>query len=245
MNNSLVNIENINVNININLFDVFDEIKSRYRVAKSKIENVRIPPIVLSNWSIEYRPAFQSFHIFNSILFDGKFGENPDVYLIFSKYGSEIILDNLLHEIQPDRITVKKLKKLSIYGSTYNYQIDEQNCYFSVKEDEFQVKPFILVVDGGNCLGFTVLYYINKAMNTSPNSMNVPYFGKNPFYPQLLDARSWPGDKELRKKVRYGDKGFVLDKIEIRSIKKIKKYFLESLDASYREKMKEKYADDE
>ena len=114
-----------------------------------------------------------------------------------------------------------------------------------MKEDEFQVKPFILVVDGGNCLGFTVLYYINKAMNTSPNSMNVPYFGKNPFYPQLLDARSWPGDKELRKKVRYGDKGFVLDKIEIRSIKKIKKYFLESLDASYREKMKEKYADDE
>lgn len=246
MNNSLVNIENINVNLNINLFDVFDEIKSRYRVAKSKIENVRIPPIMfLSSWSIQYQPAFQSFHIFNSILFDGKFGENPDVYLIFSKYGSEIKQDNLLHEIQHDRITVKKLKKLSIYGSTYNYQIDEQNCYFSVKKEKFQVKPFILVVDGGNCIGFTVLYYINKAMNTSPNSMNVPYIGKNPFYPQLLAARSWPQDKELRKIVKYGKNQYQLDEVEIKSIKKIKKYFLESLDASYRKKMKEKYADDE
>ena len=242
MNNSLVNIENVNVNIN--LFDVFDEIKSRYRVAKSKIENVHIPPImVLSSWSIEYQPAFQSFHIFNSISFDGKFGENPDVYLIFSKYGSEINQENLLHEIQQDRITVKKLKKLSIYGSTYNYQIDEQNCYFSVKKEQFQVKPFILVVDGGNCIGFTVLYYINKAMNTSPNSMNVPYIGKNPFYPQLLDARSWPRDKELRKIVSYGKKKYCLDEIEIRSIKEIKNKFIDSLDGTYREKMSKEYSD--
>lgn len=243
MNNSLVNIENVNVNIN--LFDILNEINSRYRVAKSKIENVRIPPfITFSTLHVSFRPSFQSFHIFNSISFDGKFGENPDVYLIFSRYGSEIKQDNLLHEIQHDRITVEKLKKLSIYGSTYNYQIDEQNCYFSVKKEELQVKPFILVVDGGNCIGFTVLYYINKAMNTSSNSMNVPYMGKNPFYPQLLDARSWPRDKELRKIVSYGKKKYCLDEIEIKSIKEIKNKFIDSLDGAYREKMKEKYADD-
>lgn len=241
-----INLIKIELNINIDLSEILKDIKGRISVAKSKIENVKTPPNVIPlNMNATFISSFQCFHIFNQISFEGKFGDNPDVYLIFSKYGSEIRRDSQSDKITSDGIIVSKLKKLSFMGTTYSYQINEQNCYYSVKKDELQVKPFILVVDGGDCLGFTVLYYINKTFNVSANSMRIPYMGRNSFHPSLLAYKSWPRDEELREGVSYENQTYYLDEVEIKSIKKIKKDFLESLDASYREKMKEKYADDE
>lgn len=205
-------------------------IKGRRLINKSKINNVKATPFVnIGKLYISARTGYTCFHIFNAVEFEGDFGKNPNVYLIFSEFGSKIQKNNLVHEIDESGIRVQKLNQIYRKGGKYKYELDEQNCYFSEKKDTYQLKPFILVVENGDVIGFTVLYYLNKTISTSDNSFNLTYMGKNPFFAQLLDSRSWPSKYELEKVVNFQKRRFALDSEEVNSILILKNEVLKSI----------------
>ena len=212
------------------VINFFKWLEGRLVVNKSKIHNVKASSFVnVGNLHICARAGYTCFHIFNAVEFEGDFGETPNVYLIFSEFDSKIQKNNLIHEIDESRIRVQRLNKIYRKDGKYKYELEEQNCYFSKKRDTYQLKPFILVVANGDVIGFTALYYLNKTISTSDNSFNLPYMGKNPFFAQLLDDRSWPSKYELEKVVKFQERRFALDSEEVNSILILKNEVLKSI----------------
>lgn len=170
---------------------------------RTKIKDLKIvfPPmksISLALVNPQYHHAFYTIQAFS---FKGKFGNNPDVYMIFSKDDNPIKLRRL--EQQVDTVVAVRLKQISIINGQYKYGISKQCNYFSNKKSKYDMRPFILFVVGNNSVGFAVIDVINKSYSENTgNHGKANLFGKGMFYP-YKKIMTWPKKSELYKPVQY------------------------------------------
>ena len=223
------------VNLPISSFsyikDFFLYLRKKQIVRKSKINNVRTNPFIIKSGFLAKSGivGYQTFHILHSISFEGQFGDNPEVYLIYDCFGSNITKNNKDHEFDKSEIVINKLNQTSLISNRYTYSVDKQTYYYSKNQESIQLKPFVLVICSKNAIGFTVLYYMNKSLNINKDVVAIPLIGQNQFVPFIADDRSWPSKWELEKIVKYGNNRYTLDSDEVTSILKLKNEVIKSI----------------
>ena len=170
---------------------------------RAKIKDLKIAIPVVRNMSMslvksQYHHAFYTIQAFS---FKGKFGNNPDVYMIFSKDDSPIKLRRL--EQQVNNVVAVRLKQISIINGQYEYGISKQCNYFFFFLSKYDMRPFILFVVGDNNIGFAVIDVINKSYSdTVGNHTKANFFGNNVFKP-YKKIMPWPKRSELYRPVQY------------------------------------------
>ena len=92
--------------------ELINAINKRRYIRKSRIENIHFPLVGQSTMSWKLRGDYKhGFYAFSSIAFEGEFGSNPDVFMIFSKNDSLIEFHSTEHSLNDDDLTVVKLKQ--------------------------------------------------------------------------------------------------------------------------------------
>ncbi|MFZ7333978.1 hypothetical protein [Streptococcus pluranimalium] len=164
------NVQNhIEVNNEINLGSLsldgtsFEEIVIKFlqctQNTKSKVKNLKIMiPTFRNNFSMTVcRDYSYSYTTFFKIKFEGNFGANPEVWLIYSKNDNPIKFD--------DRETVEtvSLKQKDVSGNLYEYSMPKEYLYFS--NNEVVLKEYVLVIfslDNPSEIGFVVTLIADK-----------------------------------------------------------------------------------
>ena len=211
-------------------------------IRKSKIENFVFIPSDISKMSLTSRYDYKyNYHLFQSFEFEGDFGDDPTVFLIYSEDDNKIELNTSSHGLQPENLRVLKFKSTEIEGDKYKYNISREYCYYSNKGSEYDIRPFIVVVLGEEVMGFATLTIINKSYKKD-QSYAIPFTGHKPFIPTAKKL-IWPKEKDLLKKLREQQTGraFFLDKSDVDEVIKIKKYFLNSLKEEVKDALKQEY----
>ena len=211
-------------------------------IRKSKIENFVFIPSDISKMSLTSRYDYKyNYHLFQSFEFEGDFGDDPTVFLIYSEDDNKIELNTSSHGLQPENLRVLKFKSTEIEGDKYKYNISREYCYYSNKGSEYDIRPFIVVVLGEEVMGFATLTIINKSYKKD-QSHAIPFTGHKPFIPTAKKL-IWPKEKDLLKKLREQQTGraFFLDKSDVDEVIKIKKYFLNSLKEEVKDALKQEY----
>jgi len=112
-------------------------------IQKSKIDNLVITPPVISKMTITSRNDYKyNYYLFQSFEFEGDFGDDPTVYLIYSEDDNKIELNTFSHGLQPDNLRVLKFKSTEIEGKKYKYNISKEYCYYSNQGNEYDIRPF-------------------------------------------------------------------------------------------------------
>lgn len=179
--------------------------------------------------------------MFQSFEFEGDFGDDPTVYLIYSEDDNKIELNTSSHGLQPDNLRVLKFKSTEIEGKKYKYNISKEYCYYSNQGNEYDIRPFIVVVLGEEVMGFATLTIINKSFKKG-QSITLPFTGHKAFIPAARKL-IWPNKKDLLKKLHEQQTGrvFYLDNSVVDEVIKIKKYFLDSLKEEVKDALKQEY----
>ena len=227
--------------------ELINVINKRRYIRKSKIENIHFPSVGRSTITWEPRGAYKhSFYAFSSIAFEGKFGSNPDVFMIFSKNDNLIEFNSKEHALNDDDLTVVKLNKNIFKNNKYEYGIEKELNYYSNSESKYDIRPFVIVVFGEDSLGFATITLINKSSSTA-NSNGfiggiIPGTGLNPFQPQARKL-VWPTGKDLLRPLKEPQTGrsFRLDKEQVDNILNLKKYFVNLLEPNIAKVLKEEY----
>mgnify|MGYP000903090804 FL=1 len=227
--------------------ELIDVINKRRYIRKSKIENIHFPSVGRSTITWEPRGDYKhSFYAFSSIAFEGKFGSNPDVFMIFSKNDNLIEFNSKEHALNDDDLTVVKLNKNIFKNNKYEYGIEKELNYYSNSESKYDIRPFVIVVFGEDSLGFATSTLINKSSSTA-NSNGfiggiIPGTGLNPFQPQARKL-VWPTGKDLLRPLKEPQTGrsFRLDKEQVDNILNLKKYFVNLLEPNISKVLKEEY----
>ena len=211
-------------------------------IQKSKIDNLVITAPVISKMTITSRNDYKyNYYLFQSFEFEGDFGDDPTVYLIYSEDDNKIELNTSSHGLQPDNLRVLKFKSTEIEGKKYKYNISKEYCYYSNQGNEYDIRPFIVVVLGEEVMGFATLTIINKSYKKD-QSYAIPFTGHKPFIPTAKKL-IWPNKKDLLKKLHEQQTGrvFYLDNSVVDEVIKIKKYFLDSLKEEVKDALKQEY----
>ena len=211
-------------------------------IQKSKIDNLVFTPPVISKGTINLRNDYKyNYYLFQSFEFEGDFGDDPTVYLIYSEDDNMIELNTSSHGLQPENLRVLKFKSTEIEGDKYKYNISREYYYYSNKGSEYDIRPFIVVVLGDDVMGFATLTVINKSFKKG-QSFILPFTGHNQFVPKGR-VLIWPNKKDLLKKLHEPQTGRVLflDKPVVDKVIKIKKYFLNSLKEEVKTALKQEY----
>ena len=211
-------------------------------IQKSKIDNLVITPPVISKMTITSRNDYKyNYYLFQSFEFEGDFGDDPTVYLIYSEDDNKIELNTSSHGLQPENLRVLKFKSTEIEGDKYKYNISREYCYYSNKGSEYDIRPFIVVVLGDDVMGFATLTVINKSFKKG-QSFILPFTGHNQFVPKGR-VLIWPNKKDLLKKLHEPQTGRVLflDDSVVDEVIKIKNYFLNSLKEEVKTALKKEY----
>ena len=182
-----------------------------------------------------------NYYLFQSFEFEGDFGDDPTVYLIYSEDDNKIELNTSSHGLQPENLRVLKFKSTEIEGDKYKYNISREYCYYSNKGSEYDIRPFIVVVLGDDVMGFATLTVINKSFKKG-QSFILPFTGHNQFVPKGR-VLIWPNKKDLLKKLHEPQTGRVLflDDSVVDEVIKIKNYFLNSLKEEVKTALKKEY----
>ena len=211
-------------------------------IQKSKIDNLVITAPVISKMTITSRNDYKyNYYLFQSFEFEGDFGDDPTVYLIYSEDDNKIELNTSSHGLQPENLRVLKFKSTEIEGDKYKYNISREYCYYSNKGSEYDIRPFIVVVLGDDVMGFATLTVINKSFKKG-QSFILPFTGHNQFVPKGR-VLIWPNKKDLLKKLHEPQTGRVLflDDSVVDEVIKIKNYFLNSLKEEVKTALKKEY----
>ena len=211
-------------------------------IQKSKIDNLVITAPVISKMTITSRNDYKyNYYLFQSFEFEGDFGDDPTVYLIYSEDDNKIELNTSSHGLQPDNLRVLKFKSTEIEGKKYKYNISKEYCYYSNQGNEYDIRPFIVVVLGEEVMGFATLTIINKSFKKG-QSFTLPFTGHKAFIPAARKL-IWPNKKDLLKKLHEQQTGrvFYLDNSVVDEVIKIKKYFLDSLKEEVKDALKQEY----
>ena len=129
--------------------ELINVINKRRYIRKSRIENIHFPSVGRSTMTWEPTGDYKhGFYAFSSIVFEGKFGLNPDVFMIFSKNDNLIEFNSKEHALNDDDLTVVKLNKNIFKNNKYEYGIEKELNYYSNSESEYDIRPFIIVVYG-------------------------------------------------------------------------------------------------
>ena len=211
-------------------------------IQKSKIENFKFVPPVISKWTFTAKNDYKyNYFLFQSFEFEGDFGDDPTVFLIYSEDDNKIELDTAIHGLQPDNLRVLKFKSTEIDGDKYKYNISGEYYYYSNRGNEYDIRPFIVVVLGDDVMGFATLTVINKSFKKG-QSFVLPFTGQKQFVPKGR-VLIWPNKKDLLKKLHEQQTGrvFYLDNSVVDEVIKIKKYFLDSLKEEVKDALKQEY----
>lgn len=226
--------------------ELINDISKRRYIRKSRIENIHFPYVDRSTMTWKLRGDYKhSFYAFSSIVFEGKFGSNPDVFMIFSKNDNLIEFNSKEHALNDD-LTVVKLNKNIFKNNKYEYGIEKELNYYSNSESEYDICPFIIVVFGEDSLGFATITLINKSSSTTNSNGFIggimPGTGVNPFQPQARKL-VWPTGKDLLRTLKEPQTGrsFRLDKEQVDNILNLKKYFVNLLEPNIAKVLKEEY----
>lgn len=219
--------------------------KKRY-IRKSRIDNIHFPFAGQSTMSWELRGDYKhGFYAFSSIAFEGEFGPNPDVFMLFSKNDNLIEFNSKEHSLNDD-LTVVKLKKNIFKNNKYEYGIEKELNYYSNSESEYDIRPFIIVVFGEDSLGFATITLINKSSSMANSNGfiggTMPGMGVSPFQPQARKL-VWPTGKDLLRTLKEPQTGrsFRLDKEQVDNILNLKRYFINLLEPNIAKVLKEEY----
>ncbi|MFS9280635.1 hypothetical protein A6J84_002375 [Streptococcus sp. FDAARGOS_256] len=211
-------------------------------IRKSKIENFVFIPSDISKMSLTSRYDYKyNYYLFQSFEFEGDFGDNPTVFLIYSEDDNKIELNTSSHGLQPENLRVLKFKTKENEDDKYKYNISREYCYYSNKESEYDIRPFIVIVLGDDVMGFATLTVINKSFKKGQNFI-LPLTGHNQFVPKGR-VLIWPNKKDLLKKFHEPQTGkvFFLDDSAVDEVIKIKNYFLNSLKDEVKNALKQVY----
>ena len=211
-------------------------------IKKSKIEKFRFVPPEISKWTITAKNDYKyNYFLFQSFEFEGDFGDDPTVFLIYSEDDNKIELDTAIHGLQPDNLRVLKFKSTEIEGKKYKYNISKEYCYYSNQGNEYDIRPFIVVVLGEEVMGFATLTIINKSFKKG-QSITLPFTGHKTFTPAAR-ILIWPNKNDLLKNLREKQtrRVFYLDNSVVDEVIKIKKYFLDSLKEEVKDALKQEY----
>ena len=211
-------------------------------IQKSKINNLVFTHPVIYKMTITSRNDYKyNYYLFQSFEFEGDFGDDPTVYLIYSEDDNKIELNTSSHGLQPENLRVLKFKSTEIEGDKYKYNISREYCYYSNKGSEYDIRPFIVVVLGDDVMGFATLTVINKSFKKG-QSFILPFTGQKQFVPKGR-VLIWPNKKDLLKKLHEQQTGrvFYLDNSVVDEVIKIKKYFLDSLKEEVKDALKQEY----
>ena len=211
-------------------------------IQKSKINNLVFTDPVIYKMTITSRNDYKyNYYLFQSFEFEGDFGDDPTVYLIYSEDDNKIELNTSSHGLQPENLRVLKFKSTEIEGDKYKYNISREYCYYSNKGSEYDIRPFIVVVLGDDVMGFATLTVINKSFKKG-QSFILPFTGHNQFVPKGR-VLIWPNKKDLLKKLHEPQTGRVLflDDSVVDEVIKIKNYFLNSLKEEVKTALKKEY----
>lgn len=225
--------------LNSTLNDILDQLKLMVSsnnnksvdeyINQSKINNLKLIPALASGFTINYIGDYKyNYHLMPSISFEGRFGHSPTVYMIYSENDESISLRTQEQGLQPENLAIRRLIQSESGSGYYSYSVSKEICYYSNKS-EFDVRPFVFVILGGETFGFLTLTAINKSFK-SGLSMNVPYTGNSYFVPQVRKL-VWPKEKDLLKQLKEPQTGraFYLEKEQVDDVMSIKKYFLNTL----------------
>ena len=211
-------------------------------IQKSKINNLVFTHPVIYKMTITSRNDYKyNYYLFQSFEFEGDFGDDLTVYLIYSEDDNKIELNTSSHGLQPENLRVLKFKSTEIEGDKYKYNISREYCYYSNKGSEYDIRPFIVVVLGDDVMGFATLTVINKSFKKG-QSFILPFTGHNQFVPKGR-VLIWPNKKDLLKKLHEPQTGRVLflDDSVVDEVIKIKNYFLNSLKEEVKTALKKEY----
>lgn len=211
-------------------------------IQKSKINNLVFTHPVIYKMTITSRNDYKyNYYLFQSFEFEGDFGDDPTVYLIYSEDDNKIELNTSSHGLQPENLRVLKFKSTEIEGDKYKYNISREYCYYSNKGSEYDIRPFIVVVLGDDVMRFATLTVINKSFKKG-QSFILPFTGHNQFVPKGR-VLIWPNKKDLLKKLHEPQTGRVLflDDSVVDEVIKIKNYFLNSLKEEVKTALKKEY----
>lgn len=227
--------------------ELINAINKRRYIRKSRIENIHFPLVGQSTMSWKLRGDYKhGFYAFSSIAFEGEFGSNPDVFMIFSKNDSLIEFNSKEHSLNDDDLTVVKLKQNIFKNNKYKYGIEKELNYYSNSKSEYDVRPFIIVVFGEVSLGFATVTLINKSSSAANSNGFIegimPGTGVNPFQPQARKL-VWPTGKDLLRTLKEPQTGrsFRLDKEQVDNILNLKRYFVNLLEPNIAKVLKEEY----
>lgn len=211
-------------------------------IRKSKIENFVFIPSDISKMSLTSSYDYKcNYYLFQSFEFEGDFGDDPTVFLIYSEDDNKIELNTSSHGLQPENLRVLKFKTKENEGNKYKYNISREYCYYSNKESEYDIRPFIVIVLGDDVMGFATLTVINKSFKKGRGFI-LPLTGHNQFVPKGR-VLIWPNKKDLLKKFHEPQTGrvFYLDNSAVDEVIKIKNYFLNSLKDEVKNALKQVY----
>ena len=216
------------------LVDLVKEMKQNKFILYKKesiVKNFRFTFPVFNELEYVVSSNYQySFHLFNSFEFEGDFGENPTVYLIYSNDDNPIKFKTQEHGLQAENLSIMKLDNISDNGDSYKYIISMQSHYFSNNNSEFDIRPFVVVILGENNIGFITLTIVNKTFGgtTGNGAVVARLFGQAEFSPQAR-ILLWPKKNDLLKNIKEPQTGkvFYLEKKDIEGILELEQYFRE------------------
>lgn len=226
------------VKVKFGLKDIYNVIKNKINdriiISKSNISNLQFVPPESSTLEMVASSAYKySFYVFHSISFEGDFGNNPDVFLVYSEDDSEIKFDRTEQALMGDKISVNKLNKIKIINNKYQYKLKEQMSYYSNEDSEYDTRPFIILVIGEKSIGLATIILINKAfakrVSSDCVSGTIPFSGINPFLP-FARKISWPMPYDLKKPLTIEklNKTFHLKDEYVNSIEELKKSIIKN-----------------
>ena len=242
-----ISLSGLTVEIGLGIVELLKAAHKKTYIRKSEIKNLHFPIVGRSTMSLKLRGNYKhSFYAFSSIEFEGDFGSDPEVFMLFSTNDEPIKFNSNKHAINDENLKVVKLKRQFFQNNKYKYGIEKELHYYSNNETEYDIRPFIIVVFGDDSLGFATVTLINKSTGiTKSNGVIegiIPGTGTNYFQPQARKL-VWPNGKDLLRRLREPQTGrsFRLDKEQVDNILSLKRYFISLLKPNISTVLKEKH----
>ena len=211
-------------------------------IKKSRIKNLEFVPPLSSSMTFTAKTNYTyNYYLFQSFEFEGDFGSDPTVFLIYSENDNRIEVSTSQQGLTPQNLRVLKFESAERDGEKYKYNISKELCYYSNKGNGYDIRPFILVILNNDVMGFATITLINKSFKNG-STVSLPFSGYKPFIAQGRKL-IWPNKNDLIKKLHEPQTGkvFYLDKDVVENVIEIKEYFLNSLKAKIRDALKQEY----
>lgn len=207
------------------------EFQNRNIIEQSKLKEFEIVyPKSTSINTISNNNYKHSFYVFPAVSFKGNFGENPEVFLIYSQNDENIKFDTE-QALSSNNVVINKLEKKWFQKDRYRYELQNQISYYSNNDLQYDIRPFIILIIGSNSLGLACITLINKSFYTRISSDygvgTVPFMGVEPYIPNArIDV--WPNGFDLLKPLVEPEtrKEFRLKGEDFNGILELKEYII-------------------